>query len=296
VNKDIIKKLKEDASLCEAALAEYFASEDEDIKSLLDSEKYSLFAGGKRIRPFLVIEFCKLFGGDVKAALPFAAAIEMIHTYSLIHDDLPCMDDDDLRRGRPTNHKVFGYSTALLAGDALLTHAFGVAASNEYVSAEVALEAVATLSEAAGEFGMVGGQVIDLEGETRRLSLETLLKLHSLKTGALIKASAVMGALAAGCKKDSPEMAATIEYAAGIGLAFQVIDDILDVTATEETLGKSVGSDGERNKTTFMTYYTVDEARAYAAELTANAVSEIADYEGSETLTDFAAFLLERDY
>ncbi len=293
---EIISKLKEDAGLCEEALAEYFEKEDKDIKSLLDSEKYSLFAGGKRIRPFLVIEFCKLFGGDVKAALPFAAAIEMIHTYSLIHDDLPCMDDDDLRRGRPTNHKVFGYSTALLAGDALLTHAFGVAASNKYVSAEIALEAVATLSEAAGEFGMVGGQIIDLEGETRRLSLEELLKLHSLKTGALIRAAAVMGALAAGCKKNSIEMAATLEYASGIGLCFQVIDDVLDVTASEEKLGKTVGSDCQRNKTTFMSYYTIEEAKKYAAELTAKAVSAISDYSASETLTDFAAFLLERDY
>ena len=296
MNKRVLEQLKADAKLCENALAEYFSEEDADIRSLLESEKYSLFAGGKRIRPFIVIEFCKLFGGDVRAALPFAAALEMIHTYSLIHDDLPCMDDDDLRRGKPTNHKVFGYSTALLAGDALLTHAFGVAASNKYVAPETAVAAVSALSRAAGEFGMVGGQVMDLEGETRRLSLDELLKLHSMKTGALIRVAARLGALAAGACEGSPEMNDADEYASRIGLAFQVVDDILDVTASEEVIGKTVGSDSDRNKTTFMTYYSVDEAREYAAGLTADAVSAISDHKNSEMLTDFAVFLLERNY
>ena len=220
----------------------------------------------------------------------------MIHTYSLIHDDLPCMDDDDLRRGKPTNHKVFGYSTALLAGDGLLTHAFGVAASNAYVDSAIALAAVKALSDAAGEFGMIGGQIIDLYGEKERLSEEKLVKLHTLKTGALIKVSAEMGCLAAGCDSDSPEMAAALEYAAKIGLAFQIIDDIMDVTVSEEVLGKSAGSDAENNKTTFMTYYSVEDAREYAARLTAEAVSAVADYSGSETLTDLAAYLLDRDH
>ena len=292
---DIKNRLKIDAELVEAELAKIFAREDEDIKNLLDAEKYSLFAGGKRIRPFLTIEFCRMFGGDVEAAIPFACAVEMIHTYSLIHDDLPCMDDDDMRRGRPTNHKVFGYSTALLAGDGLLTHAFSVAASNPYVSAEAALEAVKLLSENAGEFGMVGGQIIDLEGEKEKLSLEKLIKLHSLKTGALIRASAVMGALAAGCKMNSGEVKATLEYASGIGLAFQVIDDILDVSATEEAMGKSL-SDSDRNKTTFMTYYDIDQSRKYATELTEKAISEISNYADSEILTNLAVYLLERDH
>ena len=292
---DIKNLLMADASLVENELASIFAREDSDINSLLDAEKYSLFAGGKRIRPFLTIEFCKMFGGDVKAALPFGCAVEMIHTYSLIHDDLPCMDDDDLRRGKPTNHKVFGYSTALLAGDGLLTHAFGVAASNKYVSCDVALEAVKTLSECAGEFGMVGGQIIDLKGENEKLPLDKLLKLHSLKTGALIRASALMGAYAATCKKDSEEVRAALEYASGIGLAFQIIDDILDVIATEESMGKSL-SDADRNKTTFMTYYSIDEARKYATELTEKAISAISCYSGSEALTDLAVYLLERDH
>ncbi len=293
---DIKNKLIASAKLTEDALAVYMQRDDEDIKTLLESERYSLFAGGKRIRPFLTLEFCKLFGGDERAALPFAAAVEMIHTYSLIHDDLPCMDDDDLRRGKPTNHKVFGYSTALLAGDGLLTRAFGVAASNPYVDSTAALSAVKALSDAAGEFGMIGGQVIDLYGEEERLSEKTLVKLHTLKTGALIKVSAQMGCLAAGFTEGSPEMEAALEYAAKIGLAFQIIDDIMDVTVSEEVLGKSAGSDAENNKTTFMTYYSVEDAKAYATSLTAEAVSAIADYAGSETLTDLAAYLLDRDH
>ena len=168
----IKERLSEGALLVESALEKYFEKDDDDIKELLNSEKYSVFAGGKRIRPFLVLEFCRMLGGKDEAALPFACAIEMIHTYSLIHDDLPCMDDDDLRRGRPTNHKVFGYSTALLAGDGLLTRAFGVAATNAYVSEKARADAVALLSLCAGEFGMVGGQVIDLKGENEKLSLE----------------------------------------------------------------------------------------------------------------------------
>ena len=290
----IKEKLRENAALVESALEKYFAPDDEDIKNLLESERYSIFAGGKRIRPFLVLEFCRMLGGSDKAALPFACAIEMIHTYSLIHDDLPCMDDDDLRRGRPTNHKVFGYSTALLAGDGLLTRAFGVAASNAYVSDKARADAVALLSACAGEFGMVGGQVIDLRGENEKLSLETLKKLHSMKTGALIRASALLGCIAAGVSLESPEAYAAREYAENIGLAFQVIDDILDVESTEEELGKSCGSDSDHNKTTFMTYYGVEDARKYASELTANAVSVIADNEESGVLTDLAVYLLER--
>ena len=293
---DIKNKLTVSAKLTEEALEKYLARYDEDIKTLLESEQYSIFAGGKRIRPFLTLEFCRLFGGDERAALPFAAAVEMIHTYSLIHDDLPCMDNDDLRRGKPTNHKVFGYSTALLAGDGLLTRAFGVAASNPYVDSATAIAAVRALSEAAGEFGMIGGQIIDLYGEKERLTEEKLVKLHTLKTGALIKVCATMGCLAAGCGEDSSEMEAALEYAAKIGLAFQIIDDIMDVTVSEEVLGKSAGSDIENNKTTFLTYYSIEDAKAYATRLTAEAVSAISEYVGSETLTDLAAYLLDRDH
>ena len=177
-----------DSTLVERALHAYY-EEDEDLQVLLDAERYSLFAGGKRIRPMLVLEFCKMLGGEEEAALPFACAVEMIHTYSLIHDDLPCMDDDDLRRGKPTNHKMFGEAIALLAGDALLTGAFEAAATNTVAGAEISARAVAYLAGCAGRYGMIGGQVMDLEGEKKPLTQEELLRLHSLKTGALINAS-----------------------------------------------------------------------------------------------------------
>ena len=286
--------LVENAHATETAMKEIFFARDEDIAVLLDAEAYSLFAGGKRVRPFLVNEICRMLGGEVSASMAYACALEMIHTYSLIHDDLPCMDDDDMRRGKPTNHKVFGYANALLAGDALLTHAFGVAAENPNATPAQNAEAVSVLSRSAGEFGMIGGQIMDLDGETKRLDLEHLLKLHSMKTGALMVCAAKLGAIAAGFSTDSPEALAVAEYAAKIGLAFQVIDDVLDVVGDEAELGKSLRSDAERNKTTFMTYYTVDEARAYAAALTAEAVSAISEFDGSATLTDLAAYLLDR--
>ncbi len=292
---DAVKRaLTENASATETAMKEIFSARDEDIAVLLDAEAYSLFAGGKRVRPFLVNEICRMLGGEVRASMAYACALEMIHTYSLIHDDLPCMDNDDMRRGKPTNHKVFGYANALLAGDALLTHAFGVAAENPNATPAQNAAAVSVLSRSAGEFGMIGGQIMDLDGETKRLDLDHLLKLHSMKTGALMVCAAKLGAIAAGFSLDSPETLAVVEYAAKIGLAFQVIDDVLDVVGDEAELGKSLRSDAERNKTTFMTYYSPDEARAYAAELTAEAVSAISEFDGSATLTDLAAYLLDR--
>ena len=248
-----------------------------------DAMKYSLSIGGKRIRPMLVLEFCRVCGGDINKAMPFAAALEMIHTYSLIHDDLPCMDNDDMRRGKPTNHIVYGYSTALLAGDALLTKAFLTASENPYATPEMKAAAVSLIAEAAGECGMIGGQVIDLSGEERRLDFEELLTLHRLKTGALIKCAARLGALSAGYFPGSEKSEEAAEYAAGIGLAFQVIDDILDVTATEAELGKSIGSDAQNNKTTFLTYYSVEEAAEYAKALTDGAVEKIAKWDNNST-------------
>jgi geranylgeranyl diphosphate synthase type II len=268
--------------------------EDEDLAVLLDAERYSLLAGGKRIRPLLTLEFCKLFGGEEEAALPFACAVEMIHTYSLIHDDLPCMDDDDLRRGKPTNHKVFGESTALLAGDALLTGAFEVAASNEAVEPQTALNAVRFLSNSAGRYGMVGGQIMDLEGEKKKLTLDQLLKLHSLKTGALISAAAVMGALAAGCEFEDPCMEDVITYAENIGLAFQIVDDILDQTGDVAALGKNVGSDAAHEKNTFLSFYSIEEAQFYADRLTDEAIRVIRKYPGSDTLCSIAEWLAKR--
>lgn len=285
--------LNRDATMTECALRDLY-TEDEDIAVLLDSERYSLFAGGKRIRPALTLEFCRMFGGEDAAALPFACAVEMIHTYSLIHDDLPCMDDDELRRGKPTNHKVYGESTALLAGDSLLTGAFEVAASNALVGSDISAKAVAYLASCAGRYGMVGGQIMDLEGEKKQLSLDQLLKLHSLKTGALISAAAVMGALAAGIDLTDPRMQDVVTYAENVGLAFQIVDDILDQTGDAKELGKNVGVDAEHQKNTFLSFFSIEEAQFYADRLTREAIDSIRKYQESETLCAIAEWLATR--
>ena len=285
--------LHRNATVVENAMRKAYV-EDKDIASLLNSEQYSLFAGGKRIRPALTLEFCKLFGGEEEAAVPFACAVEMIHTYSLIHDDLPCMDNDDLRRGKPTNHKVFGETIALLAGDSLLTGAFEIAASNREAGAEASAMAVAYLANCAGRYGMIGGQVMDIEGERRKLTLDELLKLHSLKTGALISAACVMGALAAGVRLDDKAMQDVIVYAENIGLAFQIVDDILDCTGDEATLGKRVGTDAEHQKNTFMSFYSVEEAQFYADRLTNEAIQAVRKYSNSDMLCALAEWLAKR--
>lgn len=285
--------LNRNATIVENAMREIY-TEDSDIASLLDSERYSLFAGGKRIRPALTLEFCKMFGGEESAAIPFACAVEMIHTYSLIHDDLPCMDDDDLRRGKPTNHKVFGETIALLAGDSLLTGAFEVAASNTEAGSDVSAMAVAYLANCAGRYGMIGGQVMDIEGEKRKLTLDELLKLHSLKTGALISAACVMGALAAGVRLDDKAMKDVITYAENIGLAFQIVDDILDCTGDEATLGKRVGTDAQHEKNTFMSFYSLEEAQFYADRLTQDAIFVVRKYPESDALCALAEWLAKR--
>lgn len=286
--------MHKDATLTEAALKQYY-TEDADIESLLKAEQYSLFAGGKRIRPLLTLGFCRLFGGEDEAALPFACAVEMIHTYSLIHDDLPCMDNDDLRRGKPTNHKVFGEATALLAGDALLTGAFEAAASNTAAGPEISAKAVAYLASCAGRYGMIGGQIMDLEGETRKLSLDELLKLHSMKTGALISAASVLGALAAGVSFTDRAMEDVVTYAENIGLAFQIVDDVLDKTGDVATLGKNTGMDEERQKNTFLSFYSVKEAEFYASQLTQRAIDAIRKYPDSDALRSLAEWLVTRN-
>ena len=204
-------------------------------------------------------------------------------------------DDDDLRRGKPCNHKVFGEGMAVLAGDALLTGAFEAAATNMEAGPEISAMAVAYLAGCAGRYGMIGGQVMDLEGEGREMSLEALLKMHSFKTGALIGAACVLGALAAGVRFDNPAMQDVVTYSENIGLVFQIIDDILDATATEEQLGKSVGSDKKHKKNTFLNFYSVEEARFYAEQLTREAVAAIKRYPDSDALVSLAEWLLERD-
>lgn len=286
--------LHRNATLTENALREYY-TDDPDLQVLLDAERYSLFAGGKRIRPTLTLEFCRLFGGEEAAALPFACAVEMVHTYSLIHDDLSCMDNDDLRRGKPTNHKVFGEGVAVLAGDALLTGAFEAAATNTAAGAEISAMAVAYLAGCAGRYGMIGGQIMDIEGEKRKLSQDEVFRLQSLKTGALISAASVMGALAAGVRTDDPAMERVVRYAENIGLVFQIVDDLLDRRGDEATLGKRVHVDEEHHKNTFLSFCTEEEAWLYAERLTADACRAIRLYPSSEILVSLAEWLLKRE-
>lgn len=290
----IKERLAANAALVEQALQRYLLEEDVDFLEEIRAERYSLMAKAKRIRPTLVLEFCRLFSGRDEAAIPFACAVEMVHTYSLIHDDLPCMDDDDLRRGRPTCHKVYGEATALLAGDGLLTRSFGVLASNTKVAPEVVRNAVAALSRAAGSFGMIGGQVMDLAGEGKKLPLEALKKLHANKTGAMIAVSAELGCLAAGLSRDEARTLAARRFAEGIGLAFQIVDDVLDVTADASELGKPIGSDAENQKTTFLTYYTPEEALQIAARVTEQAKAALDGYDHTEVLLALADYLVDR--
>ena len=248
--------------------------EREPRGDLYDAMYYSLMAGGKRIRPVLLMETCRICGGDPESVLPFAGAIEMIHTYSLIHDDLPCMDDDDLRRGRPTNHKVYGEATAVLAGDGLLTAAFEFMLDPSVtLPAERVLEAAGILARAAGGRGMVGGQVLDMAGEGHSLGLQEVEELQRLKTGALIAAAAEMGCVLAGSTAEQRQAAR--QYAERIGLAFQIQDDILDVVGDEATLGKPVGSDAKSEKNTFVTLKGLDACRVLVDKLTGEAVEAL---------------------
>lgn len=292
---EIKRLLEESAKKTEEALVEYFGSLPDDLALIGEAEKYSLMGGGKRIRPFLTFEFCRMLGGTPEQAAPFAAAIEMIHTYSLIHDDLPCMDDDTYRRGRLTCHKKFDEATAILAGDALLTKAFGVAVGNPYVSSEQNVEAVALLAEAAGDGGMVGGQILDLSAEKNGADdIDQVLRLHSLKTGAMIRTAALLGCLAAGETRNSTMAQAADRYASGIGTAFQIVDDILDVNGDATTLGKATGADAKMNKVTFLNFFSVDEAHEYAARLTKEAVDALKGIPGNTVLCDLALYLLDR--
>ncbi len=259
---------------------------------MIEAMSYSLVNTGKRIRPVLCLEFCRACGGDYKKALPFALGAEMIHTYSLIHDDLPCMDDDDYRRGRESSHKKFGYANALLAGDSLLTLAFEELA-NADVDAAITVEAVKMLSGAAGFRGMVAGQVMDLENENKAADIDTVRFTDELKTGEMIRVSALLGCAAAGEKGEKRE--ACVEYCKNIGLAFQIVDDILDVTGDFESTGKAAGSDEKSNKSTYVSLLGVDGAKKYARELTSRALEalDIFGQEG-EFLKELAVNLSDR--
>lgn len=288
--------LKNDIKMIEDALYSYLNNDNEMIKLIFDAMSYSVDAGGKRIRPRLVLEFARLCGADVEAALPFACAVEYIHTYSLIHDDLPCMDNDDMRRGKPSNHTVYGEDIALLAGDALQSLAFEVMSSSDTVNkagADKTVRCINTLAGFCGASGMVGGQVIDLENEKKTASYEEVLECNDLKTGGLIKASCVMGAILGGADENHIEMAET--YGRCIGISFQIVDDILDITSTDEVLGKPVGSDIENNKSTYVSLFGIDKCRQMVDELTAEALKALDSFDFDKTaLKELALSLAKR--
>ena len=262
----------------------------EPQKPLYDSIQYSLLAGGKRLRPILCMEFCRICGQDWKAAAPFAAAIEMIHTYSLIHDDLPSMDNDDFRRGRPTNHKVYVEAMAILAGDALLTDAFLSASEAKLTCPEDMAQAMALLATCAGSSGMVGGQVLDIMSEERQISEEEILNIQSRKTGGLIRAACGLGAIAGGA---SPEQVdAACRFADNLGLAFQIRDDMLDVIGTQEEMGKGVGTDETKN--TFVRLYGLPKCEELVQKYTADAIQALDLFEDRAFLTELAENLTNR--
>lgn len=259
-------------------------------KQLFEAMEYSLLAGGKRLRPVFAFEFCRMCGREWQAAAPFAAAVEMIHTYSLIHDDLPSMDNDDFRRGRPTNHKVYGEAMAILAGDALLTDAFAVAATAQLPEPADMAFAISVLSECAGSLGMVGGQVLDIQAEQRECTEEDVLAIQDRKTGALINAACVLGVIAGGGTEEQVQAAA--QFAAGLGLAFQIRDDMLDVIGTAEEMGKGVGTDAAKN--TFVRLYGLEKCEELVQKYTALAIDALSCFEDTSYMIDLAKSLTDR--
>ena len=279
-------------NLVDSKLSEFFNSSGMSYDGLLESMHYSLTAGGKRIRPTLVLEFCRISGGDVEKALPVACAIEMLHTYSLIHDDLPCMDNDDLRRGKPTNHVVYGECTATLAGDALQAEAFGTIARSE-LPAENKIACVEILADAVGSDGMCAGQYLDMVGESKRLTEEELDDINSRKTGALLIAACRMGVAAAGGSGEMLE--AAVHYGACVGAAFQIRDDILDVISTSEELGKPIGSDAQEHKNTYMALLGESKCMEMIEKLTNQAKSALCGaFDDTKFLCDLADSMVTR--
>lgn len=282
--------------LIERKLQEFLPSKNCSEGVLIESMEYSLKAGGKRVRPCLVLEFCKACGGEPEKAVAFACGIEMIHTYSLIHDDLPDMDNDDMRRGRPSNHIVYGAGTAILAGDALQSLAFETMLSPEAVKLcgpAACAEAAYTLANYCGATGMCGGQMIDILHEEKNAGIELLREMDEKKTGALIKAACEMGCIAAGADEEKRNLAR--EYGSCIGLAFQIVDDMLDVLSTDKELGKPVGSDKEKDKSTYVSLLGIEKCRELAKEATNKAVEALEGFKGdTKALRDFAYSLLNR--
>ena len=287
--KDYVKEI-------EAAIERYIPQEKAAEQQLIDAVRYSLNLKGKRVRPSLTLAFAELCGGLVDVAMPFACAVEMVHTYSLIHDDLPCMDNDDFRRGQPTNHKVFGENIALLAGDALQSMAYTAMLSDEAVAAVGGVRAARAahiLAEKSGLLGMVGGQVIDLSMEHKTVDIELVRLMEEKKTANLIEAACMMGCVVAGAEEE--KINAAERYAHAIGLAFQIVDDILDLTSTAEELGKPIGSDIDNEKNTFMSLLGIERCRESVAWLTEEAIDALNVFDGdTKDLADFAVALANR--
>ncbi len=288
--------LKTRKEMVDEALGRYLPGEDHFPPVIFKSVRYSVFAGGKRLRPILCLAAAEAVGGGRETVLPAACALEFIHTYSLIHDDLPAMDDDDYRRGKLTNHKVFGEDIAILAGDALLTEAFHLLSGKELAGrapAERLLALIHEVSEAAGFFGMVGGQVVDVESEGKTVDLTTLKEIHSRKTGAMIRVSVRAGAVLAGA--DDDKVRALTEYGSHAGLAFQIADDILDVEGDRELLGKETGADSSRRKATYPALLGVETSREKARDLVERAVGALASFdEKADPLRMMARYMVER--
>jgi geranylgeranyl diphosphate synthase type II len=294
---DIKTYVKEKGELVNRFLTSYFERPDPSVPdTLVESMRYSLLAGGKRLRPVLAIASYEACGGRGEDMVGCAAALEAIHTYSLIHDDLPAMDNDDLRRGRPTNHKVFGEAIAILAGDGLMTEAFLMILDCEkQIAKEHLLEAMRELSLASGPRGMVGGQVQDILSENSEPDPDTLTYIHRHKTGALIRSSVRLGGILAGA--DRGTMSALTGYGENLGLAYQIVDDILDVMGDEEVLGKPVGSDEEKNKMTYPALYGVESSQEKAEELIEKALGHLAGFpEKAEPLREIARYIVRRSH
>jgi geranylgeranyl diphosphate synthase, type II len=292
---DLQAYLRERRALVEEALENLLPPSTAEPQRLQEAIRYSMLAPGKRLRPILVVASAESVGGSPNAVLPTACALECIHAFSLIHDDLPCMDNDDYRRGRLTNHKVFGEAIALLAGDALLALAFELVAGNAaHIAPDRALAAMRMIARASGTWGMVGGQVVDIESEGRDITFETLRSIHALKTGALLTASSVVGAMLCGATAD--QQAALTEYGHRIGLAFQIADDILDVVGDEAKIGKPVGSDEKQDKATYPKFFGIDESRRRALCEARAAVEALAGFDSrAEPLRAIAHYIVERE-
>ncbi|MFQ5465395.1 MAG: polyprenyl synthetase family protein [Thermodesulfobacteriota bacterium] len=290
---DLKTYLAEKREVVEAGLGELLPGEDEYPQALHKAVRYSLLAGGKRLRPILVLASCEAVGGDPRLALNTACAFECVHTYSLVHDDLPAMDNDDLRRGRPTCHKVFGEATAILAGDALLTAAFGLVASTQDVDGARLVMVIKELARGAGSAGMIGGQMIDIESEGREISFPVLEYIHIHKTGMLLLAAVRSGAILGGATEE--ELAGLTRYGESAGLAFQVADDILDVVGSSSEMGKPTGGDEKKGKATYPSILGLDESRKRAAELIGRAVDALDGFgDEAEPLRLIAGYITSR--